>query len=373
MLYDPRIPDLAETLVTYSTAVKPGDAVLVDSIGFAPRPLIEAIASRIAQTGGVPVVNYQQPSMTRRLLLDGDEGVVERLGKILAKQMEDFQCYIAVRGAGNAFEMADVPKERLKWYNQHIVKPVHLERRVKHTRWCVLRYPNESMCQLAETSSEAFTKFYYDVCCVDYPKMAEAFKPLQDLMDGAKTFHITGVDTDLEFSVEGIPSVPCAGEHNIPDGECFTAPVRDSINGVVTFNAPSLHEGITYDSIRLEFREGKVVGASARENTDRLNAVLDVDEGARYVGEFALGVNPVIRKAMRDTLFDEKIGGSFHMALGACYDEAPNGNSSSLHWDLVQIQRPDTGGGEIHCDGRLIRKDGLFVIPELEPLNPENL
>ena len=150
--------------------------------------------------------------------------------------------------------------------------------------------------------------------------------------------------------------------------------MKDSINGVVTFNAPSLHEGVTYDRIRLEFKNGKVVEASAGGNTDKLNAVLDVDDGARYVGgirDRRQSRSSANQCATRSST--KKSAARFHMALGACYDEAPNGNASSLHWDLVQIQRSDTGGGEIHCDGRLIRKDGLFVIPGLEALNPENL
>ncbi len=373
MFYDERIPQLAKTLVLYSTKVQPGDAVFIESFGFTPRPLVEAVAIAVAEAGGVPVVNYSQPSLHRKFLLGAKEETVKHMGEVMLEQMKCFQCYIALRGADNVYEMADVPKERLDWHNRYILQPVHLEQRCKHTRWCVLRYPNESMSQLAETSTESFVQFYYDVCCVDYPKMAEALKPLKAMMDDAKSFHLKGPGTDLHFDVTGIPAVPCAGKHNIPDGECFTAPVKDSVNGVVTFNTPSVHEGITYNGIRLEFKNGKVIDAQCGDNTTQLNEVLDVDDGARYVGEFSFGVNPKITKPMRDTLFDEKIGGSFHMALGACYDEAPNGNHSALHWDLVCIQREDTGGGEIECDGKLIRKDGRFIIPELEGLNPENL
>lgn len=371
MIVDSRIYPLAKTIVNYSVNVQPGDAVLLDSIGFTPRPLIEAIAEEVMRAGGVPVIGYQQLAWLRRLMLEAEEEQLVRLGGILSQQMEMYQCYISVRGQDNGFEWSDVPKERMGWYNRHVFQPVHIERRCKKTRWCVMRYPNESMCQLAETSTEAFSRFFYDVCCVDYPRMAQALVPLQKLMDEAKSFRITGPDTDLSFSVEGIPSVPCAGTHNIPDGECFTAPVKESVQGYVTYNTPSLREGITFQSIRLEFEKGKVVNAQAGPHTATLNAMLDVDEGGRYIGEFSFGVNPVILMPMRDTLFDEKICGSFHIALGACYDEAPNGNQSALHWDMVQIQRSDYGGGEIYCDERLIRKDGLFVVPELEALNPD--
>ncbi len=264
MFYDPRVSDLAKTLVSHSVEVASGDAVLIESHGFAPQALVEAIAGEVTRAGGIPVVNFLQPSVTRRILLDAPEATVRRLGEVLAKEMEAFQCYLSVRGSDNIYETADVPKERMQWYTKHVIQPVHLERRCKNTRWCVMRYPNESMCQLAETSTEAFTRFYYDVCCVDYRKMEEALQPLKALMDAAESFRLVGQGTDLSFSVKGIGSVPCAGKRNIPDGECFTAPVKDSVNGFVTFNTPSVREGKTFEGIRLEFKDGRAVEASFR-------------------------------------------------------------------------------------------------------------
>lgn len=205
-----------------------------------------------------------------------------------------------------------------------------------------------------------------------YSKMDKAMDALKDLMERTDKVHLVAPGTDLTFSIKGIPAVKCAGECNIPDGEVYTAPVRESMNGTIAYNTPSLEDGFTYENIKFEIKDGKIIKATANDN-ERINAMLDTDEGARYFGEFAIGVNPYVLQPMKDILFDEKICGSFHLTPGMCYEDAPNGNKSAVHWDLVQIQRPEYGGGEIWFDDVLIRKDGLFVIDELLPLNPENL
>ena len=222
------------------------------------------------------------------------------------------------------------------------------------------------MAQLAESSQEKFEKFYYDVCCLNYAKMSKAMTPLVRLMKKTNMVRIVAPGTDLSFSIKGIGVVKCDGQRNIPDGEVYTAPVRDSVNGFITYNTPSLYEGFTFENIRFEFRNGKIVDATCNGLDKKLNQILDSDKGARYVGEFAIGVNPFILHPMKDTLFDEKIAGSFHFTPGQCYDEAPNGNKSTIHWDLVQIQRKDYGGGEIYFDDKLIRKNGIFVDKKME-------
>jgi len=260
----------------------------------------------------------------------------------------------------------------LKLYQQLWFRPVHSEIRVKNTKWCVLRWPNSSMAQLANTSTDAFEDFYYNVCNLDYARMDHAMTPLAQLMEQTDRVQIIGPGTDLTFSIKDIPVIKCSGLRNIPDGEIYTAPVRNSVNGTLTYNAPSIYQGVTYENIRLVFEKGRITAATANHE-ERINAVFDTDEGARYIGEFALGLNPHITQPMRDTLFDEKIQGSFHFTPGNAYEEADNGNRSSVHWDLVCMQNSCHGGGEIWFDGTLIRKDGLFVIPELTALNPENL
>jgi aminopeptidase len=286
--------------------------------------------------------------------------------------MKEMDAYIAIRAGENASELSDVPPEKMKLYQELWYKPVHSEIRVNETKWVVLRWPNHAMAQLANTSTEAFEDFYFDVCTLDYARMDRNMEPLKARMERTDKVRIVGPGTDLEFSIRGIPAVKCAGKLNIPDGEIYTAPVRDSINGVITYNTPSVYQGFTYENIRFEFKNGKIVNATAND-TERINKLLDTDEGARYIGEFALGFNPYILHPMKDTLFDEKISGSLHFTPGRAYKDADNGNRSAIHWDLVLIQRPEYGGGEIYFDGELIRKDGLFVTEDLQGLNPENL
>ena len=285
-------------------------------------------------------------------------------------QMKGMHAYIAIRAGSNTSELSDVPAEKLNLYSR-LTRPT-LDYRVNETKWVVLRYPNSSMAQLANTSLESFEDFYFDVCTLDYRKMSAAMDPLAELMNKTDKVQIKGPGTDLTFSIKGIGAVKCDGLRNIPDGEVYTAPVRDSMNGIISYNTPSEEQGFTYENIVFEVKDGKIVDAKAND-TERINELLDVDEGARYFGEFAIGVNPYILHPMKDTLFDEKIAGSFHLTPGMCYEDAPNGNKSANHWDLVMIQRPEYGGGEIYFDDVLIRKDGIFTLPELQALNPENL
>ena len=308
-----------------------------------------ASSARCTKNGGIPFLN------------------------IIDKRLEkEIDCYIGIRGGDNSYELCDLPESIMQEYDKRYGIPVHCDRRVAHTRWVILRYPTPSMSQLASMSTEAFEDYFFDVCCLDYQKMSNAMNPLVDLMNRTDKVRIVAKDTDLTFSIKGIPAIKCDGACNIPDGEVYTAPVKDSVNGVISYNTPSIENGFRFENVRLEFKDGKIVKATAN-NSDKANALFDTDEGARYVGEFAIGVNPYVTKAIGDILFDEKISGSIHFTPGCCYDDAPNGNKSAVHWDLVLCQTPEFGGGEIWFDDVLIRKDGRFVLPELFGLNPENL
>jgi aminopeptidase len=369
---DPRIDKLADVLVNYSCAVKPGESILIEAIDV-PHAFTTALVRAAAVAGGRPIVMLKSNEVNRTLMLAGTEEQWDTIADVERLQMEKVQCYIGARGNRNVSEMSDVPAEKQKIYEQTVWKRVHHEVRIKKTRWCVLRWPNPSMAQMAEMSTEAFEDYFFNVCTLDYAKMSRAMQPLRDLMQRTDKVRLKGPkDTDLTFSIKGIPAIPCDGKMNIPDGEVFTAPVRDSVNGVIHFNAPTIYRGTTQNDIRLVFKNGKVVEATSTA-TDKLNEVLNADEGARYVGEFAIGLNPYCTKPMKDILFDEKIAGSIHFTPGACYDEASNGNKSSIHWDMVLIQTPEYGGGEMWFDRRIVRKDGRFVVPELEGLNPDKL
>ncbi len=370
-LIDPRDKQLAHLLVTYSTRVKRGDVAIISAVGTDCLPLAHACLEEVLSVGGVPLLQYVDPLMLRTLVLSGDDDIFKRLGNVELSLMKKASVFIGIRGSDNPFELNGVPAEKLKSYSKFVTKPVHFEQRVKYTRWVVLRYPNSSMAQLAQMSSDEFADFYYSVCLVDYAKMKKGALALKRRLENTSEVHIVGPGTDLRLKIDGIPAVPCCGEMNIPDGECFTAPQRKGVDGTVTFNAPTVWEGQPFDRVTLQFERGRVVEAEAAspEQTKALQTILDRDEGARYVGEFALGFHPGIRRPMRDIRFDEKIAGSFHMALGQCYDEAPNGNKSQIHWDLVSIQLPEYGGGEIWFDGKLVRKDGRFLPRDLSILN----
>lgn len=368
---DPRVQILAKNLIRYSTNLQSGEKILIEMFDEA-QPLAKALIEEVYQAKGIPFLSIKNNQLQRALIRGASSEQLHLTGVWEAERMRHMDAYLGIRASNNVSEMADVSSSQMQKYQQEWMKPVHTDIRVPNTKWCVMRYPNASMAQLANMSTEAFEDFYFNVCNLDYAKMGRAMEPLIDLMQKTDKVRITGPGTELTFSIEGIPAVKCCGLRNIPDGEVYTAPVKNSINGTLTYNTPTVNRGITFENIRFEFKDGKIVNASAN-NSEKLNEILDTDEGARYIGEFSLGVNPYIGTPMKDTLFDEKIKGSFHFTPGSAYKEAFNGNKSAVHWDLVCIQNPEYGGGEIRFDDRLIRKDGRFVIPELEGLNPENL
>jgi aminopeptidase len=370
---DPRYTQLAQVLVNHSIQLTPGDKVLIEAFDI-PTDFTTELIAAVAAAGGLPLVSTYHQAVLRALYRAATEEQMRTIGTIERLRMESVQCYIGLRGSHNISELSDVPTNRMALYEKLWWHHVHSEVRVPKTRWVVLRWPNPSMAQAANMSTEAFEEFYFKVCAaVDYGQMARAMEPLHALMDRTDRVHITGPGTDLTFSKKGIATIPCSGERNIPDGEIFTCPIRDSVNGTLQYNCETLYRGTVFNNIRLVFKAGRIVEATAGGETARLNEILDADEGARYIGEWSLAINPHILKPMKDILFDEKIAGSFHFTPGQAYEEADNGNRSQVHWDMVCIQRPEYGGGEIRFDDVLVRKDGLFVPPELAGLNPDRL
>jgi aminopeptidase len=363
---DKRNEVLAKQLIDYSLGLKKGEVLYLEIKGKETLELGKQIIRIATEKGAVPFWYYNDESLIRQWVKTATDDQYKIQSELHLKLMERADAYIGLRGSDNPFDLADVPSERMDKYNTLFYKPVHLEERVKRTRWVVLRYPNNAMAQLAQTSQEAFEDFYFDVCCADYAKMSKAQDKLFALVDATDQVRIVAPGTDLRFSIKGISPIKCDGHRNIPDGEVYTAPVRESVNGTIKYNTPSLYQGVVYNDITFTFENGKIVKATADSNIDKLNKILDTDAGARYIGEFAIGVNPFILHPMKDTLFDEKIAGSIHFTPGQCYDEAYNGNQSAIHWDLVLIQRSDYGGGELWFDNKLVRKDGVFVDAEME-------
>lgn len=367
---DPRNRQLAHGLINYSTRLQKGERLLIDINGIDAYPLAEALIEEAYQIGAYPYLHLADATLNRALLMGASKEQLAFNADLLLQQMKGMDAYIAVRAGNNISELSDVPKEKIKLQNS--IYDEVLNERVNNSKWVVLRYPNGSMAQLANMSTHAFEDFYYKVCTLDYEKMSIAMDALVQLLQKTDKVQIVGPGTNLTFSIKGISAVKCAGECNIPDGEVYTAPVRNSVNGVITYNAPSLYQGTIYENVCLTFENGKITQATANE-TEKLNTIFDTDEGARYIGEFGIGVNPYIEHPMKDILFDEKISGSIHFTPGSCYEDAPNGNESTIHWDLVLIQTKEYGGGEIYFDDILVRKDGLFIPEELHCLNPDHL
>lgn len=362
---DARFDELAKLLVEYSTRLKRHEKVLIEAFDV-PDEMTIALIRAARKAGAVPFVQIQRAPVNREMALEASDRQLNLAAQHELARMKKMDAYIALRGSNNITEMSDVPVSRLQLVAKKM-RPV-TDQRVKKTKWVVLRWPTPSMAQLASMSTEAFENFYFDVCTLDYRKLQPGMKALKTLMQRTDRVEIKGPGTDLRFSIKKIPAVICGGDRNIPDGEVFTAPVRKSVQGHITFNAPTIYQGIGFDGIRLEFRDGKIVGATSN-HTEKLDKILDSDAGARYIGEFSLAFNPYILEPMRDILFDEKIAGSFHFTPGQAYEEADNGNRSQVHWDMVNIQRPDYGGGEIYFDGKLVRRDGEFLPKQLRSLN----
>ncbi len=366
---DPRYDSLAKVLTGHSSRLKTGERVLIDA-SETPEDFVIALIRAARAAKAEPFVVMHSNRISRELALGITATQAGTMAAIDLARLKKVQAYIAVRGSHNVSEMADVPQEKIAILSSKL--RLALDYRINKTRWVVLRWPTPSMAQQAQMSTEAFEEFFFRVCTLDYSRMIPGMKALKSLMDRTDRVHLKGPGTDLRFSIKGIGSVVCGGEHNIPDGEVFSCPVKESVEGYVTFNAPTLNRGIAFDQVRLELSKGRIIHASAN-HTKELNEILDTDAGARFIGEFSLGFNPHILHPMRDILFDEKIAGSFHFTPGQAYEVAGNGNKSAIHWDMVCIQRKDYGGGEVWFDGKLIRKDGLFVPPALQALNPDRL
>ena len=374
MQKDERLKKYAENIVKNSVELKRGERVFIEGFSDSVKDLFNEIIVATTKAGAVPFWYFNDNAFIKSFVDNASEKQMEAFGKMHAEVMGKCDAYIAVRGYDDMFMMADIKPKQMQMYQKLFYTPVHFDIRVPKTRWVVMRYPNNTMAALSRMSTTAFEDFYFNACLLDYKKMGKAMLPLKKLMDKTDKVRLVAPGTDLSFSLKGLKAVICDGDRNLPDGEVYSAPVKNSINGVIQFNTDTVYEGEYFSNIRLEFKDGKIVKGTSTANNDKFQRLLNHDAGSRYMGEFAIGVNPYVTKPMLDILFDEKIAGSIHMAIGNSYDdETFNGNRSDIHWDLVLIQTPEWGGGEIWFDDRLIRKDGRFVLKELEGLNPEKL
>jgi aminopeptidase len=366
---DPRMNKLAKLLLNHSVKLQPKERVLIKAHHVA-KPLALELIDEVYKLGAFPYFEMLDDDISKHLYMGYQKEQVETQFAWMLQQFKDVDCVIQIIGEDNDSELAEIPSEKFK-IRGDAYRPVQ-EFYINNRRWVLLNYPTRSLAQKAKMSSEKYEDFLLEVCSLDYKKMGQSMQPLVDLINKTDQVRITGPGTDITFSIKGIGGVPCQGERNIPDGEVYTAPIRESVSGQITYNTPCPYQGITHNNLCLKFENGKIIETTS-DHTEKLQEVFNTDEGARYIGEFALGVNPIILHPMGDILFDEKIAGSLHFTPGSCYEKAYNGNKSAIHWDLVLIQREEYGGGEIWFDNVLIRKNGIFIIPELECLNPKNL
>ncbi|MCQ4086420.1 aminopeptidase [Saccharibacillus sp. JS10] len=366
---DPRLRQLARTVVHYSASVQPGEKVLIRALDIHNADVLAPFIDEIHAAGGYAFLDYGDYAVNRRMMLSGTEEQFRLDAQMKLEQMKQMDAVVLILGENNISEYADVPAEKRdsyrKWY-----RPVNEEQTKK--KWILFNYPTKAYAQLAEMSTESYTQFLYDTCTMDYSRMSEAMNPLTELMTKTERVRIVAPGTDLRFSIQNMPAIKCDGKVNLPDGEVYTAPVRDSVEGTIAFNTRASYLGQNFNNVSFTFEQGKIVDCRS-DNNIKLNELLDTDAGARFIGEFAIGTHPTINRVMNDIGFDEKINGSLHIALGQAYENADNDNRSDIHWDLVLLLKKEFGGGEIYFDDVLISQDGKFVIDSLAGLNPENL
>ncbi len=367
-MYDAK-KKLVDLIVGYSIDVQKNEKVLITTQTVEDKEFFMMLIDEIIKRGGIPCLDYKDPVLSNYLTKTSSEERIAVMKKLNEFEVDMFDSFISIRYNANDYEGKNIPSEIQKKYGQALLKASDI--RVNKRKWVLLNYPSDLDAYKSKMEIEEFKKFSFDVMTVDYRKMNKIVLPLKKLMDKTDKVRIVSPGTDLTFSIKGMGSVPCTGEMNIPDGELYSAPVKNSVNGKITYNTPCPYQGNVYHDVCLEFKDGKIVKATCNGDNEALNAIFDTDEGARYVGEFSLGFNPMILHPMGDILFDEKILGSLHFTPGRAYKDCYNGNDSAIHWDMVLIQREEYGGGEIYFDDVLIRKDGKFILEELKPLNFE--
>ena len=364
---DERLKKLSNTIVNYSTKVRKGDKVLIQYENSACNPLIKCLIKDIYKNEGIPFIKHLDNELNALIKEGADSKTIDAMVDFKTFEVENIDVFIRICYTENEYESKDIPSKVRKELG---TKSEYIDDiRINKRRWVLLNYPSIIDAYKAHMKYDDFYNFSMDVMNVDYASLSEKIKPLKELMEKTDKVRIVGPGTDLSFSIKDLPAIPCCGTANIPDGELYTAPVKTSVNGIITYNTPSPYNGNVFNNISLKFKDGKIIKATSSNNNDKLNEIFDTDEGARYVGEFSLGFNPKITFPMGDILYDEKIMGSLHFTPGTCYADCDNGNKSSVHWDLVLIQTREYGGGEIYFDDVLIRKDGIFVLDELKPLN----
>ncbi len=363
---DQQIHQLARIITHHSIRLNEGEKVILEVFGSAAVPLAKSVIKEIYCCGGQPLVSYVENELMQEWMRGISPDQMDCFAEIEMLKMKKAQAHICIRSFDNTSIYDSVPEEKIVLYRQKMM-PVALEK-TNNKKWLFTMFPAESTAERLGMSYPELMEYYCSMCNIDYAAVSAAMEELADMMRNTDEVKIIGEGTDLTFSVKGMHVSADCGYYNLPDGEVRTAPVRESVNGRVFINLPVKHDGKVYRDFTLHFRDGRIVEVTGNDS-EAINRILDTDEGSRYTGEFALGTNPNANRPLGEILFDEKLCGSFHITPGQCYKDADNGNHSLIHWDLVCMQTPEYGGGEIYFDGRLVRKNGKFIKESLSVLN----
>jgi aminopeptidase len=356
-MIDNRWQQLAQILVNYSTRVQPNEKVLITMMENDTFPLTRSVYAEVVKAGGLPQVEYQSVYLERDLLLYGNEKQLDWVPELNAYGMEWADCYVGLRGATNPHEFTGLPTAKITAHKRAMGKVSAMRNEL--TRWVLVRVPNEALAQQAGMSFDEMMDFFFEATLRDWESESQRYHEIMKVFQAAETVRIVGKETDLQFSTRGRIYEVADGHLNMPDGEIFTAPVDDSAEGHIYFEFPGVYVGQLVEGIRLEFSKGKVVKATAEKNEELLHELLEMDEGAQRLGEFGVGTNFGIQRFCYDILYDEKIGGTIHLALGRAYAENLGINQSALHWDIVKDLRTE---GEIQLDGKSVFQAGSFLI-----------
>lgn len=354
---DKRWKQLGDILINYSTDVQPGERVMIAMIEPETYPLVQGVYEAAIKAGAYPQVQFLSETLRHAIMKYGNDDQLSWIPEIEAYGMDWADVYIGLRGAHNLYEQEDIPAESLA-INQRAMGKVSTMRWEK-TRWCLVRVPNESFAQQAETNLGTITDMFFDSCLLDWASKSQEWHRMADELADSSQVRIVGKDTDLSFSVEGRKWVVLDGKINMPDGEIFTSPVTSTIDGRICFEFPGVLSGRLMYDLCLVWEKGKLVEATSSSNQDFLKKIVSSDSGASLIGEFAFGTNPKVNRFCKDILIDEKIGGTVHIALGRAFKECGGTNASAIHWDIVKDLRNE---GTVYIDDRPVLKDGILDI-----------
>ncbi|MDM5335848.1 aminopeptidase [Fictibacillus enclensis] len=355
------------TIIHQSLTLNAGETVYVDIVGEVSQEFTDRLATAILKIKATPIFHFSPITLLKTQLIHGDAQFFDNLIQNELPLLKQVDAYMSIRADQNIYELQDVPAQKQELYTKHYALPKQME--IMEKKWLILKYPTEALAQLAHLSIDQFKRAFFKASSVNFKPLEPGIKSLQKRLATTKNVRVLSPHTDLTFSIHNMPSFVCTGTYNLPDGEIFTAPLLYSANGCITFNVPSSLLGTTYEHVKLQFENGRIVKATCSQQ-EQFNLLLQTDNGASYLGEFGIGFNPEILHPFGNPLFDEKMAGSIHLAIGQPYEMSDNGNKSNIHLDLILCQIEEYGGGELYFDDELIRKNGYFVPDHLHSLNP---